>query len=181
MAGPVYYSDLYPKETRMPDYYNGKLFIYDWIRGWIKAVTMLPNGDYDKMEPFIENTKLANAIDMEMGPDGKIYILEYGTGWFQKNPDAGLSRIDYIAGNRAPKIAKVSVDKTAGALPFQVKVSVDAVDPEKDKMTYTWTTGDGTVKETSEPQFEHTYSRAGDFGIVRIKFLSRGTSGIIVF
>ena len=165
MAGPVYYSDLYPKETRMPDYYNGKLFIYDWIRGWIKAVTMLPNGDYDKMEPFIENTKLANAIDMEMGPDGKIYILEYGTGWFQKNPDAGLSRIDYIAGNRAPKIAKVSVDKTAGALPFQVKVSVDAVDPEKDKMTYTWTTGDGTVKETSEPQFEHTYSRAGDFGI----------------
>ena len=41
MAGPVYYTDMFPKETRLPDYYNGKLFIYEWIRGWIKAVTML--------------------------------------------------------------------------------------------------------------------------------------------
>ena len=38
MAGPVYYTDMFPKETRLPDYYNGKLFIYDWIRGWIKTV-----------------------------------------------------------------------------------------------------------------------------------------------
>src|SRR5690606_22097006 len=43
-AGPVYYTDLFPKETRYPDYYNGKLFMYDWIRGWVKAVTMKPNG-----------------------------------------------------------------------------------------------------------------------------------------
>ena len=57
MAGPVYYTDMFPKETRFPDYYNGKLFIYDWIRGWIKAVTMLPNGDFDKMEPFMEHIK----------------------------------------------------------------------------------------------------------------------------
>jgi len=113
----------------------------------------------------MENTKLANCIDMEMGPDGKIYMLEYGTGWFQKNPDAGLSRVDYISGNRAPKIAKVSVDKTDGALPFKVNVSADAVDPEKDKMTYTWTLGDGTVKETTEPKLEYTYSKVGDFGI----------------
>src|SRR5690606_37133279 len=40
LAGPVYYSDLFPADTRFPDYYDGKLFIYDWIRGWIKAVTM---------------------------------------------------------------------------------------------------------------------------------------------
>ena len=93
------------KETRLPDYYNGKLFIYDWIRGWIKAVTMLPNGDFDKMEPFMEHIQLHNCIDMEVGPDGKLYLLEYGTGWFQKNPDAGLSRIDYTSGNRPPKIA----------------------------------------------------------------------------
>ncbi len=165
MAGPVYYSDMYAKESRLPDYYNGKLFIYDWIRGWIKAVTMLPNGDFDKMEPFMENTKLANCIDMEMGPDGKIYLLEYGTGWFQKNPDAGLSRIDYIAGNRAPKIAKVSVDKNTGALPYTVKATVEAVDPEKDKMTYLWTLGDGTTKETTEPSLEYTYTKVGDFNI----------------
>ncbi len=95
MAGPIYYTDLFPKETRYPDYYEGKLFIYDWIRGWIKAVTMLPNGDFDKMEAFVPNMKLANPIDMEVGPDGRFYILEYGSGWFSQNPDAGITRIDY--------------------------------------------------------------------------------------
>ncbi len=95
MAGPVYYSDLYPAETRMPDYYNGKLFIYEWMRNWIMAVTLKPNGDFLKMEPFMAKTKFAAPIDMELGPDGKLYILEYGTGWFHKNKDSGLSRIDF--------------------------------------------------------------------------------------
>jgi len=165
MAGPVYYADMYPKETRLPDYYNGKLFIYEWMRGWIKAVTMEPDGDFYKMEPFMEHTKLANAIDMEMGPDGRIYILEYGTGWFQKNPDAGLSRIDFIAGNRAPKITALKTDKAAGALPFTVKISADATDPDKDKIRYKWSLGDGTTKETDEPWLEYTYTKAGDYTI----------------
>ena len=95
MAGPVYYTDMYPAATRYPSYYNGKLFVYDWIRGWIKVVSLQPNGDFEMMEPFMPSTTLHNCIDMEAGPDGKLYLLEYGTGWFQKNPDAGLSRIDY--------------------------------------------------------------------------------------
>ena len=95
MAGPVYYSDKFPVASRYPDYFNGKLFIYDWIRGWIKAVTLQPNGDFEQMEPFMPHTSLHNCIDMEAGPDGRLYLLEYGTGWFAQNPDAGLSRIDY--------------------------------------------------------------------------------------
>jgi cytochrome c551/c552 len=79
---------------------------------------MLPNGDFDKMEPFMDHIKLNSAIDMEMGPDGKLYILEYGTGWFTKNADAQLSRIDF--------------DSTAKAKPFadavanQPKPAVDS-------------------------------------------------------
>ncbi|WP_018616059.1 ThuA domain-containing protein [Segetibacter koreensis] len=165
MAGPVYYTDMWPKETRLPDYYNGKLFIYDWIRGWIKAVTMLPNGDFDKMEPFMEHTKLNNCIDMEVGPDGKIYLLEYGSGWFSKNPDAGLSRIDYNAGNIAPKITAINVDKTSGTLPFAVKATVSAKDPEKEKLTYIWDMGNGTKKETSTPEVDYTYTNPGDYKI----------------
>ena len=95
MAGPVYYSDLYPSDTRYPSYYDGKMFFYEWMRGFIKAVSMKPNGDYDKMEPFMKDTKFNSAIDIEVGPDGRFYVLEYGTGWFSKNPDAGLIRIDY--------------------------------------------------------------------------------------
>ncbi|MEO6721112.1 MAG: ThuA domain-containing protein [Ferruginibacter sp.] len=165
MAGPVYYNDMFPKETRLPDYYNKKLFIYDWIRGWIKAVTLQPNGDFDKMEPFMENTKFNFVIDMEVGPDGKLYMLEYGTGWFTKNADAGLVRIDYNAGNRAPKINGIAIDKNSGALPFKVVATVDAADPEKDKLTYVWDLGDGEKKETTEPRLEYTYPKIGEYTI----------------
>jgi len=115
MAGPVYYPDLYPAATRYPDYYNGKLFIYDWIRGWIKVVSMQPNGDFDLMEPFMPKMTLHNCIDMEAGPDGRIYLLEYGTGWFQKNPDAGLSRIDYSSEASTYVAPEVIADTSASA------------------------------------------------------------------
>jgi len=166
MAGPVYYKDMYPKETRLPDYYDGKLIIYDWIRGWIKAVTLQSNGDFDKMEPFFSNIKVNSLIDMEMGPDGKLYFLEYGSGWFSKNEDAGLYRIDYNAGNRSPKIASINVDKRSGTLPFTVKATADASDPEKNKLTYVWDFGDGKTKETTTPEVEYTYNTLGDYKII---------------
>jgi cytochrome c len=165
MAGPVYYTDMYPKETRLPDYYNGKLIIYDWIRGWVKAVTMLPNGDYDKMEPFFQSMKVNSLIDMEAGPDGRLYLLEYGSGWFSKNADAGLYRIDYNYGNIAPRIMSAQVNRTSGTLPFRVNASVEARDADNGTLTYIWNLGDGTTKETTVPGIEHTYTRAGDYRI----------------
>lgn len=177
MAGPVYYTDLFPKKTRLPDYYNGKLIIYDWIRGWIKAVTLLPNGDFDKMEPFLADIKVNSLIDMETGPDGKLYFLEYGNGWFTKNPDAGLFRIDYNEGNRAPKITAVQVNKKTGMVPFTISATVSAKDPEKDKLVYVWDLGDGKTKQTAEPSIDYTYTTAGDYKIsVEVKD-SEGASG----
>ena len=165
MAGPVYYTDMFPKETRLPDYYNGKLIIYDWIRGWMKAVSLQPNGDFDKMEPFFPSAKLNSAIDMEVGPDGKLYLLEYGNGWFSKNADAGIASIDFNSGNRAPIITAITIDKTSGVLPLVVNATVTASDPEKDKITYIWNFGNGKTKETSTPEVAYTYTAAGDFKI----------------
>jgi cytochrome c len=164
MAGPVYYTDMFPEATRLPEYYNNKLFIYDWVRGWIKLVTMKPNGDFDKMEPFLEHTKLNSMIDFEVGPDGKLYGLEYGTGWFSKNADASVFRIDYNAGNRPAKVDSLQVSKLSGSLPFALHATVKAKDPESDKLTYTWHIGDLT-KETSEPALDYTIDKAGDYAV----------------
>ncbi|AWO00948.1 Crp/Fnr family transcriptional regulator [Chitinophaga alhagiae] len=164
-AGPVYYSDLYPAATRFPDYYNGKLFIYDWIRGWVMAVTMDKDGNYQKMEKFMPSTKFNAPIDMEMGPDGRMYVLEYGKGWFSKNPDAALVRIDYNGGNRAPKTG-LKVDKITGSLPFKVKLEAEgATDPDGDAITFVWNFGNGTTKETKEPFVEQTYTVAGEYPV----------------
>ena len=164
MAGPVYYANMFPKATRYPDYYDGKLIIYDWIRGWIKAVTMLPNGDFDKMEPFMEGESFANPIDMEVGKDGRLYILEYGKGWFAKNADAGLVRIDYIAGNLPPQVGEITVEKPNGKVPFTVKATVEASDYENDKLTYTWKIGDVT-QQTDGPTLTYTLDKTGEFPI----------------
>lgn len=128
MAGPVYYTEFYPAATRYPDYFNGKLFIYDWIRGWIKVVTLQPNGDFEQMESFMPHMTLHNCIDMEAGPDGRLYLLEYGTGWFQKNPDAGLSRIDYnpIVTTAAPVAAVVDTSSSARG-PFKAGYALTQV------------------------------------------------------
>jgi cytochrome c len=45
MAGPVYYSDKFKDvPTAFPDYFDGKLLIYDWIRNWMFLVTMDKEG-----------------------------------------------------------------------------------------------------------------------------------------
>ncbi|WP_340106125.1 ThuA domain-containing protein [Rhodohalobacter sp. 8-1] len=165
MAGPVYYSDLYTSGGGLPEYYDGKLFVYDWVRDWIRVVTMHPDGEYSKMEPFMDQTPFNAIMDMELGPDGHLYLLEYGKGWFSKNSDSGLSRIDFNPGNRAPIIHSVNTDRTSGLLPFEVVFTVDAEDLEGDAMTYTWELSTGDEIETSEPELQYTFEEIGDYTV----------------
>lgn len=165
MAGPVYYNEFYPKETRFPDYYNNKLFIYDWVRGWIKVVTFDKDHNFSKMEPFMPGTKFNAVIDMEMGPDGRLYLLEYGHGWFSKNADAGLARIDFNGGNRPP-VAEIHASKLSGGLPFTVKLNAKgSVDPDGDSLTYVWYLGNGNRQETKTPETAVTYTTAGEYAV----------------
>ncbi len=165
MGGPVFYSDMYPKPTRLPDYYDSKVFIYDFTRCWFKVVTLKENGDFDHVEPFMEHTKWNSPIDAEMGPDGRLYVLEYGSGWFSKNPDAGISRIDFNPGNRSPKISEIQVNKTSGELPLKLKASIEAKDPENDQLHYIWRLGKNLRKETLTPALSYTLTTAGDYPV----------------
>ena len=165
MAGPVYYSDMFPKEKALPAYYDGKVIIYDWMRGWMMAVSLFPNGDFNKMEPFAPLVQLNSLIDMEVAPDGRIYLLEYGSGWFSKNEDSGLSYIEYNGGNRPPLVSNLTIDKTSGSLPLVITARVDARDREKDAMTFIWHLGENLTKETTEPQITYTFEEAGEYNV----------------
>ncbi|MEN7550970.1 PQQ-dependent sugar dehydrogenase [Rapidithrix thailandica] len=140
MAGPVYYSDRYQKSGRnFPSYYNGKLFIYEWARSWIKVVSFDENGDPEKIENFLPNVKISKPIDMVFGPDGAMYVLEYGQNYFANNEDARLLRIEYAEGNRKP-IAKIEASTQVGAAPLKVEFSaVASFDfDEEDTLSYQW-------------------------------------------
>jgi cytochrome c len=91
--------------------------------------------------------------------------LEYGSGWFAKNKDAGLARIDYNTGNRAPEVSSIASDKAFGALPLPVTFTVKATDPEKNKMTYVWNLGNGVKKTTAVPKVTYTFTKKGNYNV----------------
>lgn len=162
MAGPVYYKNDYPAKTRYPDYYDKKLFVYDWIRNWILAATMNPDGDLQTLEHFMKDQKFHNISDMEMGSDGQLYIVEYGEGWFLKNPNAELSVLAYNGGNRAPIASLEENNQSSASAPFTVDFSAAAsFDPDKDPLQYEWNFGDGATDQTDAPRTRHTYSKDG--------------------
>ncbi len=157
MAGPVYHYEKYAHyPNRLPEYFDNKLFVYDWIRDWIRVATMDENGDLVRVEPFLDSMKLYHPIDMLMGHDGSLYVLEYGTNWFAANPEASLFKIDYAEGNRKP-IAKIAADKTIGAAPLTVNFSSEgSMDyDENDALSYTWyfTSEENVASTEANPAF----------------------------
>ena len=164
-AGPTYYSDQFANGGGLPSYYDGKVIIYDWMRGWMMAVSLFKDGSINKMEPFASDIKVNNLIDMELGPDGRLYLLEYGSGWFSANDDSSLSYVMFNGGNRPPVIDHMIVDQTSGKLPLTINATVTAIDREKDALTYIWDLGNGETKETTTPKIAHTYTDAGAYKV----------------
>ncbi len=165
MAGPVFYKDQFDgAENRFPDYYDGKLFVYEWMRDWIFVVTMNENDEYVKAEPFMANSEFHNPIDMAFGKDGSLYILEYGESWNTRNLDAQLNKISYVEGNRAP-IARISSDKTIGATPLKVQFNGEgSEDLEGSLLSYRWVFGDG-LGESTEANPTFTFDQKGNFDV----------------
>src|SRR3712207_3460880 len=149
MAGPVFYRDDFRDAARaFPAYYDRKLLAYEWMRGWIMAVTLGANGDLASIERFMPSRKFSNPIDMQFGPNGDLYVLEYGTAWFQGNDNAGLVRIEYNPGNRALRVP-AGLDRPAGPIPLTVALSsAGPADADGDSLRYEWTVArPGTAAE----------------------------------
>ena len=165
MAGPVFHrADFRNAPRAFPAYYDGRFFAYEWMRGWIMAVTLDSAGKLVDMERFLPSQKFSNPIELEFSPiSGDLFMLEYGTGWFQGNPDARLVRIEYNGGNRAPSVV-ASVDKEAGPTPLHVAFSSKGTaDADGDALRYAWTiTGkSGAPVRLATANPEYTFARPG--------------------
>ena len=183
MAGPVFYQDDFAGAARpFPAWYEGKLFLYEWMRGWIMAVTMNEEGDFVSMERFMPGHRFSNPMDMEFGPSGDLYMLEYGTAWFSANDDARLVRIEYNAGNRKP-VVRLSADRSAGAAPLRVAFSSEGTaDADGDALRYAWTIADrdGTVlAQMSDPNPTHTFDEPGMYAATLTVTDAQGASAAV--
>ncbi len=183
MAGPVFYRDDFGDAIRpFPAWYDGKLFLYEWMRGWIMAVTMNEEGDFLSMERFMPSHRFSNPMDMAFAPSGDLYLLEYGTTWFTANDDARLVRIEYNAGNRTP-VVQVVADRPAGATPLRVTLSSEGTaDADGDSLRYEWTiTGpDGTVlDESSDPSHAYAFDEPGIYAATLTVTDAQGASATV--
>ena len=166
-AGPVFHRDDFKSAPRaFPPYYDGKLFIYEFMRHWIMAVSMDANGDLKSIERFMPSASFSAPIEMEFAPSGDLYLLEYGTRWFQGNDDARLVRIEYNAGNRKPVVA-TALDHPKGAVPLRVALSsMGTVDLDEDSLRYEWVIArkNGVVlQRLTEPNPSFTFQRPGAY------------------
>ena len=120
MGGPAY--DPQPGNSspfRFPNYFKGVPLFYEWSRDYIKEFRL--NGrQLGEIRPF--SVPVDNPMDIEYGPDGALYVLEYGDGYFAENEDAQLAQINFVRGNHTP-IAKIAADVKAGRAPLTVKFS----------------------------------------------------------
>ncbi len=161
MAGPVYYSEKFKDQPgAFPPYLDGKLIIYDWMRNWVRLVSMDADGHITDMEPFLSGLSFNNIIDMEFGPNGMLYTLEYGTAWFKQNMDARLSRIEYNKDNRGPD-AQLLANTTKGAVPLSVQFSAaESVDPDGDPITFELEIN-GATTTSPDGVFNHVFDKPG--------------------
>ena len=157
MAGPVYYRDDFgASEVKFPDYYDGKFFFYDWMRDYIMAATLDETGYVTEFEPFLPGTEFRHPMDMLFGPDGSLYVIEYGRKWFSRNSDARLLKIQYNGGNRPP-VPEVEVVAGVGAAPFRLQANASkSLDYDGDPLNVVWTLDGEEIGRGKELDYEVT-------------------------
>ena len=159
-----YYDEDSTSETKFPPFYDGHWFIGEWNNDWVKTTSLNQEGLATGVECFAVCTGYISPMDIEFGPNGSMYVVEWGQGFNENNPDSGVYRIDYIQGERQP-IANASADNDAVPVGATVNFSsAGSNDPDGTDITYLWDFKDGTPTSTAANP-SHTFTAAGTYDV----------------
>ncbi|MEV1288799.1 ThuA domain-containing protein [Micromonospora sp. NPDC049679] len=176
MGGPVYkYDDALQSANKLPEYYNDAVVFGEFTRDKIFMMRTNGSGQLHGVEQFLPGFVFDNPMDMEFGPDGSLYLLEYGDGFFRANPDAALSVVRYVKGTRGP-VAELNATPTSGRTPLTVQFSsAGSRSPEPgESISVAWDfDGNGTTDSTAANP-SHTYTVNG---VYYAKLTVTSTSG----
>ena len=160
-----------PSETKFPPYYDDAVVLGEFTRDYLREVRLDSNGGVFKINNLLNCGAFGstlnpfecdNPMDLQFGADGNLYLLTYGDGFFVANPDAGMYRFEYVAGEQRPQ-AVLEATPTNGTAPLQVQFSSEGSrDPdENDSISYAWDfDANGTV-DSIDPNPSHTYTANG--------------------
>ncbi len=118
MDGPVYrYDAANPSPVKWPRYWDGKWFIADFFPGDgpRHAVLMNPHNaalgglpvHADNLDRIVIEPRpgIRRIMAWAFGPDGALYVLNYGSGFFGAEHDSALWRVTYVGGGPTPATA----------------------------------------------------------------------------
>jgi glucose/arabinose dehydrogenase len=164
MGGPAYDYDRGSRSrTRWPATFDGLPLFAEWTRDHVKAFHLDRGRQVTAIDAVLPSLVFDNPMDLEFGPDGALYVLEYGDGFFNENPDAQLSRFDFVRGNRTP-VPRASATPVSGQAPLTVAfTSAGTADPDGDPLRYAWDfDADGRVDSTA-PDATWTFTVNADY------------------
>jgi hypothetical protein len=131
VSGSFYhYNPSSPSPVKFPPHFDGIWSITDWVQndnvakpagGGFRGVKMFkvkPEGDglLDSLLWF-RNFGFQGPLDMQFGPDGALYVLNYGNAYFGTTQETKLARIEYTGSCRP------TVSLGGGAAPHRKGIS----------------------------------------------------------
>ncbi|MFF7175045.1 PQQ-dependent sugar dehydrogenase [Streptomyces pseudovenezuelae] len=160
MGGPVYHYDAsLDSPVKFPEAYDGDFFAGEFGRRWIKRITSDDNGTVQSINDIPWTG--TQVMDMAFGPDGALYVLDYGVSWFGGDENSALYRIENATDGHSP-VAQAAADRTSGQAPLRVRFSSEGTsDQDGDALTYSWDFGDGGTSTAANPA--HTYKKNGTY------------------
>ncbi|MFF0459318.1 PQQ-dependent sugar dehydrogenase [Streptomyces mexicanus] len=160
MGGPVYHYDpSLDSPVKFPEAYDGNFFAGEFGRRWIKRIVTDGEGTVQSINPFPWSG--TQVMDMAFGPDGALYVLDYGLSWFGGDDNSALYRIENATDGHSP-VAQAAADRTSGKAPLKVAFSsAGTSDQDDDALTYSWDFGDGATSTAANPS--HTYKKNGTY------------------
>jgi cytochrome c len=177
-AGPVYRYDANLNSSRKwPSDFDGRAVFSEWNTSQMFTFQLnSSNTGIGAIDRLLPSMSFNRPMDFDFGPDGALYVIEWGSGYGGGNSDSGIDRIDYLGTNQANPVAKVSADRTSGSAPLTVNFSSSgSTDPGGSSLSYSWNFGDGTSSTSANPS--HTYSSSGNFTAVLTVRNSSGATG----
>ncbi|QNP75630.1 PQQ-dependent sugar dehydrogenase [Streptomyces roseirectus] len=160
MGGPVYHYDAnLDSPVKFPEAYDGDFFAGEFGRRWIKRISSDANGTVESISPIPWSG--TQVMDMAFGPDGALYVLDYGLSWFGGDEHSALYRIENATDGHSP-VPQAAANRTSGQAPLKVKFSsAGTTDQDGDALTYRWDFGDGATSTSANPS--HTYRKNGTY------------------
>jgi len=152
----------------LPPPFANVLLMTEWTRDILAAVHLAGDGTLDRIVRLLPWERFRRPIDLDVGPDGALWVLEYGSAFGGDNEDAGLSRIEHSATGSLTPVAAITASVVAGSAPLEVEFSGETSRaPRRGDaiVKYLWNLDGDKKIESRKPSFRWTFKQPGAYPV----------------